>query len=151
MIKRMSHILFAALLAAIILVETFGVYISQETCIPCGGKNIAIELISYNDSNYIENCCSSFEKNCSSEFKKCCHNKNKHEHKKEHEYLSLTPVFFQKYIVQINLNDWVTLEFKLHTTVSDNEPTAIYIAHNNNHKNKQTISDYRAFLCTYII
>ena len=145
-----SNIFFALILTTTILVETIGVYVSKETCVPCGRNEIYIDLISYDNEIHRENCCCAGAKCCSNHTENTTHEDIDHEHKKEVQYLNQSPDFFEKSNI-IDTKAWMNIAYKLFTPLSTKLPTAELLAYKNTKNLSNVYLDYRVFLCTYLI
>ena len=138
-------------MAATILVETIGVYISKEICVPCGRNEVAIELISFDNDNHQENCCCAAVKCCSEHSKQAAQKHINHEHKKEVQYLNQAPDFFEKSNINIDTKAWINISYKPLMPLSVKLPTAEFLAYKNTNNLSNVYHDYRVFLCTYLI
>ncbi len=151
MIKKALHIVLSLALSGLLFGETIGLYLSKDTCIPCGNTNISIELLTLETEPENPQCCSNNSSSCENTTECCSHNDTNHEHHKEHYYLTQTPTFFDKKEIQefnISVSD-LFLYLSFNPLVDEKHHSTTY------HKKTPPLpsgSDYyRSLLCTYLI
>lgn len=151
MFKRALHIVLSMALSVLVLGETVGLYVTKDICAPCGSETIAIEMLSLETELDDTQCCSDNASSCENSTECCSHNDTKHEHHKEHYYLTQTPVFFDK----IESQEFDTGIIELFLAISFNFSLQEK-HHSTNYYNASPplpsgSECYRSLLCTYLI
>lgn len=104
--KRLLIISIACALSMLTLVETIGMYVTENICAPCGDSSIEVEFVV--ESNVDDQCshhhhanshneCTAQDEKCCTDHEECCtDHEQDHQHEKKYHFVKNGPTFFSK-------------------------------------------------------